>query len=233
MTQCRCIRCDKEMTNISKDEFQPSEGLAFSTPGHYGSTFFDPCDGTRLEIAVCDDCIKSLAKKEDYVCRLNPSRTRPTAGVEDEIDDMIETWHDSSTQTRKNLAEFLGMTAEEYSTFVQTNEIPKRIVDEMETDRIRRDPLFARLQKLMRQMPSEAELDTLAEDLHGRLAARLDTDFKPFMDLLKAAASAIHEKTREGVSGSDPIKARKDCMEANLMSGLMAEFLEKVVSTPN
>lgn len=38
---------------------QPSGGTAFSTGGHYGSTVFDPMgSGERLDIAVCDPCLK-------------------------------------------------------------------------------------------------------------------------------------------------------------------------------
>jgi hypothetical protein len=220
------------MRNISEGEFQPLDGLAFSTPGHYGSTFFDPCDGTRIEIAVCDDCLKGLAGNSEYVCTLNPSVMR-NAAAEGDVDDLTDEWNETGVQTRKSLSEFLGMTGEEYEVFAKDGEIPKRIVDSMEADRNARDPLFGRLAGLVREMPSEAELDSLAEDLGERLKARLDTDFKPFLDLLKAAASAIHEKTREGVSGRNQGKARRDCMEANLMSGLMSEFLEKVMIAQN
>lgn len=36
---------------------QPSGGLSFHTYGHYGSSFFDPMDGSAIQIAVCDDCL--------------------------------------------------------------------------------------------------------------------------------------------------------------------------------
>lgn len=45
------------------DVLQPMGGLHFLTYGHYGSTVFDPMDGSKLNIAVCDDC---LTKNKEY-----------------------------------------------------------------------------------------------------------------------------------------------------------------------
>lgn len=53
-----CIVCRGTMQNIDEDGNQPSGGVAFSTSGHYGSTVFDPMDGTVIEINVCDDCLR-------------------------------------------------------------------------------------------------------------------------------------------------------------------------------
>jgi len=36
---------------------QPSEASVFTTNGNYGSTTFDPMDGTWLELNVCDRCL--------------------------------------------------------------------------------------------------------------------------------------------------------------------------------
>lgn len=46
------------------DTNQPSDGLAFSTPGAYGSTVFDPMNGEYIEINVCDECLKAAAAEE-------------------------------------------------------------------------------------------------------------------------------------------------------------------------
>lgn len=44
---------------------QPYKATAFITQGHYGSTFFDPMDGSHLEINVCDECLnKAVDKKQ-------------------------------------------------------------------------------------------------------------------------------------------------------------------------
>ena len=57
----KCFRCDKELENVLNfhNVIQPKDGLAFVTYGHYGSTFFDPMDGTKLEIVICDECLKN------------------------------------------------------------------------------------------------------------------------------------------------------------------------------
>lgn len=51
-----CIVCRRELTGCSVPN-QPLDGLAFSSCGHYGTTAFDPMDGSALEINVCDPCL--------------------------------------------------------------------------------------------------------------------------------------------------------------------------------
>lgn len=55
-----CIVCDEPLGRIA--ELHPSGGLHFFTYGHYGSTVFDPLDGSTLNIFVCDNC---LTRKKD------------------------------------------------------------------------------------------------------------------------------------------------------------------------
>lgn len=57
-----CIVCGKSLVNVMNEENQPVDAVAFSSPGHYGSTVFDPMDGTYLEINVCDECIVAKAR---------------------------------------------------------------------------------------------------------------------------------------------------------------------------
>lgn len=65
-----CLSCGKELDNLDynmKDgkrvEVHPMNGLHFRTYGHYGSTIFDPMDGSYLDIAICDGCVmKNLNK---------------------------------------------------------------------------------------------------------------------------------------------------------------------------
>jgi hypothetical protein len=65
-----CFVCASQMKNWSykrddgSQSVHPIDGIAFSTYGHYGSTVFDPMDGSRLEIAICDECITS---KQDLI----------------------------------------------------------------------------------------------------------------------------------------------------------------------
>lgn len=54
-----CIVCDKPLRPaVDQSINQPAHGVVFETYGHYGSTFFDPTDGSKLEINICDDCLK-------------------------------------------------------------------------------------------------------------------------------------------------------------------------------
>jgi hypothetical protein len=57
-SSCVCVVCGTVLENIGDPGFQPLRGLAFSTRGHYGSSFFDPMDATYLEIVICDECMK-------------------------------------------------------------------------------------------------------------------------------------------------------------------------------
>jgi len=43
---------------------QPDDAVWFSAYGQYGSTVFDPCDGSQLRINVCDQC---LAERSELV----------------------------------------------------------------------------------------------------------------------------------------------------------------------
>lgn len=55
-----CIVCDKKLEPAFDETInQPSDGLAFQTRGHYGSTFFDPMDGSWIEVNICDECLKA------------------------------------------------------------------------------------------------------------------------------------------------------------------------------
>lgn len=63
-TTLACFRCDRKLSNIDAAGVQPSSGTAFISYGHYGSTLFDPMDPTTwLELAVCDECLKSAAQQ--------------------------------------------------------------------------------------------------------------------------------------------------------------------------
>jgi hypothetical protein len=60
----KCFCCDADLVNweyASRSgklvNVHPMSGLHFQTYGHYGSTIFDPMDGTSLDIAICDECV--------------------------------------------------------------------------------------------------------------------------------------------------------------------------------
>lgn len=61
MTTLPCIACGAKLESAAPDSGQgnqPSDGLCFHTPGHYGSTEFDPMDGSVLEVSICDACVR-------------------------------------------------------------------------------------------------------------------------------------------------------------------------------
>lgn len=73
----KCIVCKKELQNIFEEGHQPMNGLSFKTYGHYGSTYFDPMNGSSLCIAVCDECIEdSLENHFDLVERFGANNER-------------------------------------------------------------------------------------------------------------------------------------------------------------
>jgi len=53
-----CIICGKKLENVfATAKNQPYGATAFQSHGHYGSTAFDPMDGTYIEINICDPCL--------------------------------------------------------------------------------------------------------------------------------------------------------------------------------
>jgi len=60
-----CFVCDQPLTNVLDEATgnQPLDGLAFVSGGHYGSTAFDPMDGSWLELNICDACVMEYKDK--------------------------------------------------------------------------------------------------------------------------------------------------------------------------
>jgi hypothetical protein len=67
MRTCNCFGCGKELRDIGEEGkyLQPLDGLAFETTGHYGSAYFDPMDGTRLAVVICDACLTQRLGERD------------------------------------------------------------------------------------------------------------------------------------------------------------------------
>jgi hypothetical protein len=62
-----CVICHKRLDEAIPDSTnQPYKATTFMTHGHYGSTFFDPMDGSYLEINVCDECLERV-KSENKI----------------------------------------------------------------------------------------------------------------------------------------------------------------------
>lgn len=61
-----CFICGKHFEHIGSEN-QPSGGIEFTSYGHYGTTVFDPMDGTRAIINLCDRCLKEGMGRGDVI----------------------------------------------------------------------------------------------------------------------------------------------------------------------
>jgi hypothetical protein len=71
-----CLVCGKQLKNLTSsiDANQPTEGTAFATSGHYGS-IYDPMEGSRkIEINICNPCLKT-AQQQQRVLEFEVKRT--------------------------------------------------------------------------------------------------------------------------------------------------------------
>ena len=71
-----CIKCGRYLQEVFEGhtENQPQDGVCATIPGNYGSTKFDPFDGSYLEICLCDPCLVE-ARERGHV--LVGRRSRP------------------------------------------------------------------------------------------------------------------------------------------------------------
>lgn len=75
-----CISCDERLPPLDpKDDqhnIQPRHWLVVYARGNYGSSVFDPCDDTKLEMHLCDAC--TLAKSA-RIWRVTPKELNKAA----------------------------------------------------------------------------------------------------------------------------------------------------------
>jgi hypothetical protein len=55
---------------------QPNDGLSFTSFGAYGSSFFDPMDGTYLEVTICDPCLAEHREAGRVIEHASTAETR-------------------------------------------------------------------------------------------------------------------------------------------------------------
>lgn len=69
-SKLRCIVCDGGLLPAFEElnSVQPTQGVVCHTYGNYGSTAFDPLDGSYLLFLVCDDCLVRK-KKSLFFCK--------------------------------------------------------------------------------------------------------------------------------------------------------------------
>lgn len=74
-----CIVCDRQIESMDDSYINsPYAATAFESHGHYGSTIFDPMNGSFLELNVCDPCLRRLAGEGKIL--LGQDRKRVVAG---------------------------------------------------------------------------------------------------------------------------------------------------------
>ncbi len=68
-----CIVCRKQLREVQADftENQPEDGSSFSSRGAYGSTVFDPMDGSHVEVNICDECLVAAGERGDVLSGKN------------------------------------------------------------------------------------------------------------------------------------------------------------------
>lgn len=64
-----CIVCEAMVANFNGNELHPIGAVHFFSYGHYGSAYFDPMDGSTLNIIVCDKCLENHAEKTQVIKR--------------------------------------------------------------------------------------------------------------------------------------------------------------------
>ncbi|MBW3090723.1 hypothetical protein [Bifidobacterium miconisargentati] len=71
-----CLICGKTISLIEADlfaqdltdrSFLPNGAMELCSYGHYGTTFFDPCDGTQVAALICDECMEEHSNRLLYI----------------------------------------------------------------------------------------------------------------------------------------------------------------------
>ena len=79
-----CIVCDQPIEGVNNGPDytgnQPYGGTTFMGDGQYGSTIFDPMDGSYLQLNVCDPCLRKKAAAIK-VCRAQRLVTLGRMGI--------------------------------------------------------------------------------------------------------------------------------------------------------
>ena len=52
----KCFVCDKQLKEYG--HMHPDGAIHFLSYGHYGTTVFDPMDGSTINVFICDHCLR-------------------------------------------------------------------------------------------------------------------------------------------------------------------------------
>lgn len=75
-TQICCLICTRMLWNFDSRDNHPMGGVEFTSPGHYGTIVFDPMNGDRLAINICDWCLAEFGKA-GAVLQYTPGKRKP------------------------------------------------------------------------------------------------------------------------------------------------------------
>lgn len=73
-----CFKCNKDLENFDKDGNHPLDGVEFSSRGHYGSSIWDPMDGSQLIINICDQCVKTGSEQNTVLRNISETVKKDT-----------------------------------------------------------------------------------------------------------------------------------------------------------
>lgn len=79
MNELPCIKCSKQLEPAfggSDTRNAPWGATVFISYGQYGSTLFDEMDGTYLELNICDDCLREIARA-GKILHVKPQQAPP------------------------------------------------------------------------------------------------------------------------------------------------------------
>lgn len=82
----RITKTDTLPEEYDDTDFLPLEAIEMTSYGHYGTTFFDPCDdGTQVAALICDNCMESRSERLLYIDKQR--RLKPFDATMKELDE--------------------------------------------------------------------------------------------------------------------------------------------------
>lgn len=63
-------------TGEDQVHYPPMDATVWTSQGNYGSTLFDPMDGTYLDLFVCDPCLKKRKKRLVWIAEERKTTTK-------------------------------------------------------------------------------------------------------------------------------------------------------------
>ncbi|WP_146194738.1 hypothetical protein [Bifidobacterium callitrichidarum] len=84
----QAYRSDLFTKNLIDRSFLPNADMELYSYGHYGTTFFDPCDGTQVATLICDECMEERSSRLLYIDKQR--RLKPFNAAMRELSETME-----------------------------------------------------------------------------------------------------------------------------------------------